>query len=267
MAAAFTTGCRPEPLALRLTCRNASGTGTGPYPGLLAEPAPDPRFFPVSGSKGPPLVLLQLVPIPVHGYDIHSGPGRVPGLVILLGMPGGPAQHRWSEVRAFAAATAHPVDAPLAGEDGFTIAVAAPVGMEPVSRHRRQNETSSIAIPSASSGKEAVAFTGCNPAAPLAVTVLDIRFPKGNSSQFFRNRPSPEIACKRGKSARSVPCVLSSKGAEQCPKGKSWQFLYTGMTSNPAPESPRTGDFAAVCEAVRVTPSARPKAPLAGRSG
>ena len=56
-----------------LTCRNASATGTGPHPGLLAEPAPNPRFAPVSGSKEPPLVFLQLVAIPVHGYDIEYG--------------------------------------------------------------------------------------------------------------------------------------------------------------------------------------------------
>ena len=36
-------GCLPELLArptLRLTCKNASATGTRPYPGLLAKPAP-----------------------------------------------------------------------------------------------------------------------------------------------------------------------------------------------------------------------------------
>lgn len=47
-------------------------------------------------------------------------------------------------LRAVAAAIADPVDDAPAGEDGFTVADAAPVGMGPVSR-RRQPETSPMA--------------------------------------------------------------------------------------------------------------------------
>ncbi len=50
---------------------------------MLAKPALGPRFAPVSGSKGPRLVFLQLVAIPVHGYDIEYVADQVPGLVIL----------------------------------------------------------------------------------------------------------------------------------------------------------------------------------------
>ena len=76
------------------------------------------------------------------------------------------------------------------------------------------------------------AFTGGNQSASLAGTGLGIRCPKGKSVPTFRNRPLPEIACKLRNLARLVPYVLSSKGAKKFPKGKLWQFLYTGMTSN-----------------------------------
>ena len=59
---------------------------------------------------------------------------------------------------------------------------------------------------------------------------LEICFPKGNSAQTFRNRILLEVACKQRSSARTVPYVLSSKWVEKFPKGKLWQFLYTGIT-------------------------------------
>ena len=85
-----------------------------------------------------------------------------------------------------------------------------------------------------------------NRAAPLAETGLGIRFPKGKSTPIFRNRPLPEIAGKRSKSARLLPYVLSSKGAEKFPKGKSEELLYTGIASNPASVAAPGGGFAAV---------------------
>jgi len=70
---------RLDPRRWEPTCISTSGTGTGPYPGLLAKPALDPRFAPVSSSEWPRLAFLQLRAIPVHGYDIESCPVGVPG--------------------------------------------------------------------------------------------------------------------------------------------------------------------------------------------
>ena len=68
----------PARLTLETDLQKYKWTGTGPYWGLLATTALGQRFSPVSGSEWPPLVFLQLALIPVHGYDIESGPGQVP---------------------------------------------------------------------------------------------------------------------------------------------------------------------------------------------
>ena len=91
---------------------------------------------------------------------------------------------------------------------------------------------SPTATSGASSGEgKAAALTRGNRPVLLAGSGLGIRFPKGNSPPIFRNRPLPEIACKRGKSARFLPYVLSSKRAEKFPKGNPMESLYTGMAS------------------------------------
>ena len=140
-----------------------------------------------------------------------------------------------------------------AGEDWFTIAVATPVGMASVSRHRRQNETSPVAIPGALSGQEATAFTRSNPAAPLDGTVLGIHFPKGKWPRTFRNRPSPPSARQYGIPARFLPSVLSSKGRKSSQKGTDPNpCTRVSHRIRPWP-GPRMGDLVAECRMIVAT--------------
>ena len=53
-------------------------SGTSPHPGLLAESAHLGGFPPVSGSKSPRLPKRELTQIPVHGYNVTSGPPNRP---------------------------------------------------------------------------------------------------------------------------------------------------------------------------------------------
>ena len=97
-------------------------------------------------------------------------------------------------------------------------------------------------------------FAEANRPAPLAGTGPEIRCPKGKSVPAFRNRPLPQIARKRGDLGRLVPYGLSSKWVEKFPKGNRRQFLYTGMTSNPALVGPRMGECSVVWETSGLRP-------------
>ena len=57
---------------------------------------------------------------------------------------------------------------------------------------------------------------------------------KGNQAGFFGTSPYPQVLANREIRPDYFHLFLSSEGAKRFPKGKWRQFLYTGMTSNPA---------------------------------
>ncbi len=219
------------PLLARLTpgtdLQKYKWAGTRPYPGLLAKPALVPRFTPVSGSKGRRAVFLQLVAIPVHGYDMDTDSGSVPGWVNLRQAAHGRSSGCPIRPFRYGSVTERSRDQTCATQQAAT----GSVGSGPPANGRRGVGPALTGHPVEGRRRR---YPDGNRPTPLTGTGLAIGCPKGKSVPTFQNQPLPAIACKRGDLARSVPCVLSSKWAEKFPQGNRREFLYTGMASNPA---------------------------------
>lgn len=172
-AAGRPVGRRHRPDCSALTCRNTSAPEPEFTRDCLQTRRLDPDFASFQVQKGRHLYFCNSRQFLYTGMTSIPSPDR-------RSCAECQADRRRSAGRRFAPSPLQlPLPSmPLTGEDGFTIAVAAPVGMEAVSRHRRHHETSPIAMPSASSGKGAAEFTGSNPAVQLAGIVLGIHFPK-----------------------------------------------------------------------------------------